>query len=240
MGVIGHHRGTPMPERSQFRGAFRGLIRDLFRGLIRTPIRGPIRWRWAVMNRRQPVMAWGWRSWIGSCANWGARSISRALRGKGRDSGSRSKGSSAPTGPTSKTGKTARSSGRATSRTAAEGEGREPAPRRILVVEDYPPTRDALQKLLELYGWEVTIADTLRDALVALNQPLRWIVLDLMLPDGDGAEVLHTARQREMEVGVIVTTAVTDADRLQHVRNQQPDALLNKPLDFDRLLSLVE
>lgn len=100
-------------------------------------------------------------------------------------------------------------------------------------------TRDAMQRLLEEAGWQVSLAATLGEALAALEERLRWVVLDLRLPDGDGIEVLARIRGRGIGVGVIVVTAVTDPAHLERARALEPDAVLRKPADFNRLLALI-
>jgi len=57
-----------------------------------------------------------------------------------------------------------------------------------------------------------------------------------MLPDGDGARVLEAVRKSRLASRVVVLTGVGDADHLDRVRGLNPEALLNKPVDFKQIL----
>ena len=106
----------------------------------------------------------------------------------------------------------------------------------LLLVEDDRSTASALRALLTHQGWEVELAVTLRAALAYLD---RWVpdavVLDLMLPDGDGCEVLKRVRQQAPQTRVVVTTGCWDQDRLERVTRLNPAALLHKPIDLKLL-----
>ncbi|MFW6060829.1 MAG: response regulator [Phycisphaeraceae bacterium] len=108
------------------------------------------------------------------------------------------------------------------------------------MVEDDAAARDALQHLFRHDGWEVTVAANLRDGLVALTRPVDWVVLDLLLPDGDGVQVLEFIRRKRMRCRVAVVTGVTDQKQLRHVAGLEPEVLLTKPVDFEQLLRIIE
>lgn len=77
------------------------------------------------------------------------------------------------------------------------------------MIEDDPIAREALEQLLSRHGWTVTTAADLHHAMTALDSAIQWVVLDLMLPDGDGAAVLAQIRRRSMACRVVVVTGVT-------------------------------
>jgi len=85
----------------------------------------------------------------------------------------------------------------------------------------------------------VTVASTLADAFALLDARPDWLILDLMLPDGDGEKVLQALRSSGSPTRVIVTTGVYDAQRLQAVARLAPDALLHKPIDVRQLLRMM-
>jgi CheY-like chemotaxis protein len=111
----------------------------------------------------------------------------------------------------------------------------EPVARKVLVVEDDRSSRKALGRLFTLKGWEVTEAATLAEGFEGLVPPPRCIVLDLMLPDGDGADLLRHVRAVGLPSRVVVTTGISDKERLEAVVGLRPDSLIRKPIDFDAL-----
>lgn len=82
------------------------------------------------------------------------------------------------------------------------------SPVRVLVVDDEPTIAELLGMALRLEGWEVTTAHT---GAVAVTQASKIrpdvAVLDIMLPDIDGLEVLSRIRQRLPGLPVLFLTA---------------------------------
>jgi two-component system OmpR family response regulator len=112
----------------------------------------------------------------------------------------------------------------------------EPQKPRLLLVEDDWRTQSALRKILTKLGWEVHSAMTVSGGLALLHLKPQAIILDMMLPDGDGIDVLRQVRAESQAVKVAVTTGIEDRARLEEIRKLAPDALLRKPLDLEDLL----
>src|SRR5258708_11193577 len=84
----------------------------------------------------------------------------------------------------------------------------EPATVRALVVEDERKVADALRRGLQNEAFDVTLAHTVEGALREVaDEAFDVILLDLMLPDGDGFVLLSTLRSRHVETPVLVLTA---------------------------------
>ncbi|HUS17396.1 MAG TPA: response regulator transcription factor [Chloroflexia bacterium] len=87
---------------------------------------------------------------------------------------------------------------------------------RILLVDDEPTIREGLRERFEREGFAVTTSGTAArtlDLLLGRGVPplaADCLVLDLMLPDGDGFEVLRQLRQAGADLPVILLTARTD------------------------------
>lgn len=81
-------------------------------------------------------------------------------------------------------------------------------PIRVLTVDDEPSLIELLSMAMRYEGWEVTTAATGTDAVKAARevQP-DAIVLDMMLPDFDGMEVMRRIRTEQPDVPVIFLTA---------------------------------
>jgi len=85
----------------------------------------------------------------------------------------------------------------------------------LLLVEDDAATRGAIQSLLEASGYAVRSAASGRLALQAFRQKAPQVVLlDLGLPDIDGAEVVRSMQAENVEVPVIVLSVVTSESRI--------------------------
>jgi DNA-binding response OmpR family regulator len=107
------------------------------------------------------------------------------------------------------------------------------------VVEDDHITSGALRAIFERRGWNVTIASTLAEAYPILDSQPDCVILDLMLPDGDGVEILARVRATGLPIRVAVTTGSSDFERLRAVADLRPDILLSKPISLEQLLAAV-
>ena len=116
----------------------------------------------------------------------------------------------------------------------------EPASVRALVVEDEPKVADALRRGLQNEAFEVELAHTLEGALVHLaDGAFDVILLDVMLPDGDGFDLLSTLRSRHVETPVLMLTARDAVDDRIAGLDRGADDYLVKPFAFEELLARV-
>ena len=113
-----------------------------------------------------------------------------------------------------------------------------PVPPRVLVVEDELKTRDSLVEGFRLESWTVFAAGSGDEALALIDrESLDLIVLDWMLPDQDGIELLQHIRRRSEHMPVLMLTArSTLADRVVGLDSGSDD-YLTKPFAFAELLA---
>jgi DNA-binding response OmpR family regulator len=104
------------------------------------------------------------------------------------------------------------------------------------LVEDDPATTKALKGIFDRRGWDVLNASTIADALRMLDWNPDCVVLDLMLPDGDGSMILAKIRAEKLPIRVAVTTGSNDPFRLRSVLKLNPDVFLTKPVNLIELL----
>jgi two-component system, OmpR family, response regulator MprA len=111
---------------------------------------------------------------------------------------------------------------------------------RILVVDDEPAVRDAVDRALRLDGHEVSLAEDGRAALDALAAaPPDALVLDLLMPHVDGLEVCRRLRAAGDRTPVLVLTARDAvADRVRGLDAGADDYLV-KPFALEELLARV-
>ncbi|MGV2125494.1 response regulator [Agrobacterium vitis] len=107
---------------------------------------------------------------------------------------------------------------------------------RILIVEDDPILSDGLIAGLGLCGWAVDDVSTCSDAEAALATAVfDAVVLDVMLPDGSGIELLERIRGKGIQTPVILLTALDEThDRIRGL-DSGADDYLGKPFDLDEL-----
>ena len=115
--------------------------------------------------------------------------------------------------------------------------------RRILVVEDDVRNVFALANLLEPRGAVVDIARNGREALdrLAARPDVDLVLMDIMMPEMDGLEATRRLRQepRFARLPVIALTAKAMADDRERCLAAGANDYIAKPLDVDKLLSLV-
>ena len=111
---------------------------------------------------------------------------------------------------------------------------------RVLVVDDEPSIRELVQVALKFHGCSVITAATGNDALrLADSDRPDLIVLDLMLPDIDGFEVVRRLRAGDNEVPVIFLTARdTTSDTVTGLALGGDD-YITKPFSVEALVARV-
>src|SRR5256885_4967863 len=108
---------------------------------------------------------------------------------------------------------------------------------RALVVEDDKSGCEVLAKVLKLFGHEVECALTVHQALRAVERFKPAIVLlDLMMPDGSGGEVLEHIRRHKLPIKVGIVTASGPRSRdWDEAMKHKPDAVFRKPWNVNEL-----
>ena len=110
----------------------------------------------------------------------------------------------------------------------------------MLVVDDHAWTRQALRGIFRRKGYLLREAATVAEGLEFLSPPPHCIILDSMLPDGNGEAVLRKVREEKLPTRVVVCTGTHDADRLASLVDWQPEALLYKPIDVRNVLKVCD
>src|SRR5579875_2799151 len=110
----------------------------------------------------------------------------------------------------------------------------------LLVVDDEPFLRDAVAASLRFLGFDVTTADNGADALrLARDGRFDLVVLDVMLPDLDGFDVVRRLRRDGSRVPVIFLTARdTQADKVTGL-TLGGDDYLTKPFGLEELAARI-
>lgn len=109
--------------------------------------------------------------------------------------------------------------------------------RTVLVVDDESELRDAIVEILR--GEEIAAvgASGGEEALRMIEErPIALVILDLMMPEMDGQQVVAELRSRGIDVPVVLVSASRDLRRVAHELGLPAVA---KPFDLDDLLDVV-
>ncbi len=108
----------------------------------------------------------------------------------------------------------------------------------MLVVEDEQKTRESVAEGLRLESWTVlTAADGRAGERLLAGEAFDLVVLDWMLPDRDGLDVLRFTRSRGVQTPVLMLTARSELhDRVNGLESGADDYLA-KPFAFAELLA---
>jgi CheY-like chemotaxis protein len=109
----------------------------------------------------------------------------------------------------------------------------------VLIVEDDEDLREMMAQLLSLEGFHSATVANGREALQYLHdaEKPQVILLDLMMPVMDGWE-FRRQQQADPELAPVPVIVLSALDQ-GRTSGLEAAAFLKKPLDFDRLLSLV-
>ena len=111
---------------------------------------------------------------------------------------------------------------------------------RILVVDDDVELRELLSRALERDGHVVSAVGTVADARAALDDhEAEVVVLDLSLPDGDGAELCRALRAEATSVPVLMLTAHSEIPTRVRALDAGADDFLGKPFSVAELRARV-
>ena len=115
------------------------------------------------------------------------------------------------------------------------------APATVLVVEDEAHLAAGLRLNLELDGYRVVSARTVREAGAQLVQsaPIDLILLDVNLPDGDGYSFCRQLRDAGQYLPVIMLTARSAAEERVRGLDSGADDYMPKPFELAELLARV-
>lgn len=112
---------------------------------------------------------------------------------------------------------------------------------RILIVEDDPKMRDALQYIMRKEGYGVDAVGEGESALERLKTTdYELIISDLKLPGMDGMDVLRAAKKYKPYVGVIVITAYGTIDSAVVAMKSGAEDYITKPFNIDHIRLVVK
>lgn len=121
--------------------------------------------------------------------------------------------------------------------------------RTALIIDDEPDVTTYHGALLEDNGWKVMTANSGDEGLaLAQATPPDIVLLDVMMPERGGMSTFVAFRKdpRTKDIPVILVTGIQDTltqdfeAYLQRFKAYHPDGYIEKPVDPDRLLALLD
>ncbi len=110
-------------------------------------------------------------------------------------------------------------------------------PQRILVIDDEDDIRESLDALLSLEGFAVDLAVNASDGLQRLESPVYDLILvDLMMPDKSGIELIQEIRHRDRETPIFLITAYGSVKVAVEAIKAGASDYFSKPWDNEKLL----
>lgn len=112
---------------------------------------------------------------------------------------------------------------------------------RVLIIDDEPVVQDVLARILERAGYASSAAMTCREGLQGLAEAKHdLVILDVMLPDGNGVDVLRAIKKTHPDLPVIMMTAYGSVDNAVSAMKEGAFHYLTKPFANEEVLLLVE
>ena len=115
-------------------------------------------------------------------------------------------------------------------------------PTRVLVVDDDRTVRVVTQRMLERHGYEVVAAAGGREALDAFRAGdggFGVVLLDLTMPEMDGAETFRQLRRLQSDVPVVIMTGHGEGDASKRLAPDAGTGFLQKPFSVAALTATI-
>ena len=111
----------------------------------------------------------------------------------------------------------------------------------ILIVDDEEPVRRPLRKLLAKNGYSCLEADSASAALQQLGgNPVDLTILDVMMPQKSGLELLPEIKEQYPDIAVVMATAVVEPDIIIECMKNGALDYIRKPFKLDKVVGSLE
>lgn len=112
---------------------------------------------------------------------------------------------------------------------------------RVLLVEDDPSTKDSIELMLKSAGMVIDSTDMGEDGLeIGKLYDYDIIILDIMLPDMDGFEVLRRLRDAKVRTPVLILSGLIESESKVKGLGSGADDYLTKPFNREELVARIQ
>ena len=111
----------------------------------------------------------------------------------------------------------------------------------ILAVDDEENIRNLITYTFEEHNLEVMTAENGKAAITILeNNPIDVIITDLLMPTMTGLALIREMKKRKSAIPIIIITAYGNTEMVKEIIAEGVFRLIEKPLDFDILVTIVQ
>jgi len=117
------------------------------------------------------------------------------------------------------------------------------ANRTILLIDDEEMILHVSSQFLKVFGYNVLAAGGGREALKiyeANRKRIDLVILDFLMPDMGGTEVLELLRERDPEVKVLISSGVSLENQMDDTRGMPINGFVQKPFSMKTLHQTIE
>lgn len=113
--------------------------------------------------------------------------------------------------------------------------------KRVLIVDDDRATSAGMADVLEEWGYEPELADTVKAGWKAISRLVPDVaIVDLKLPDGSGLDLLHRIKEQYPDISVIILTGHATVDSAVRALKVGAEDYVTKPVDLPRLQVILK
>ncbi|WP_278347583.1 homeostatic response regulator transcription factor HsrA [Helicobacter pullorum] len=112
---------------------------------------------------------------------------------------------------------------------------------RILIIEDEISLNKTITEGLNEFNYQTDVAENLKDGEYFISiRNYDLVLVDWMLPDGSGLEIISQVKSKSLRTAVVVISARDDAESEVEALRTGADDFLAKPFDFNVLVARIE
>jgi two-component system, NtrC family, response regulator AtoC len=113
--------------------------------------------------------------------------------------------------------------------------------KRVLIVDDDRATSAGMADVIEEWGYEPEVADTVKAGWNAVSRLVPDVaIVDLKLPDGSGLDLLHRIKEQFPDVSVVILTGHATVDSAVKALKVGAEDYVTKPVDLPRLQVILK
>ena len=110
---------------------------------------------------------------------------------------------------------------------------------KILVVDDEAQIRELLKDFLEIKDYDVITASSGKEALEKIKEKPTIVLLDVMMPDMNGLQVLDKIKESAPSIEVIMVTGLAEEDIAVESLKKGAFDYITKPIDLNHLENVI-